>query len=1065
MSVATSKHAHTGRFFDAITRHPKKILTAGIVCIVATCAGLGQLVKDTSVNAFIPQDHPSIIASDRARDLFGLSDPVVVALQSSSESIFQPQHLTTISVLHEAIATLPNVRSDRVMSLESESSIIGYSDRIDVERYADDVAPDDREAAQRLRARWRSMPPHIGTLASDDGRGAIIIAELLDEHAAGATYAAIMQLLETTSLNGLEAHVAGQGAVVGHLSSTIDTDSRVLQPMIFVTVLAILFIAFRTAAAVGLPVLIIVGAAGGAIGLMAYSGISYYAITSALPVILVAVAVADTIHILTAYYVQRAQASSAKPEAVRASIIDTMTSMLRPITLTTLTTMAGFIGIAVAEIMPPIIYFAIYAAVGVALAWVYSIILLPCVMTLVRPKPSPLFARWTEQRQDRIARTFTAIGTAAAQRPVTTLALAGLVIAIAVLGATQLRVDRALVEGFKPSAAIRIADETINREFAGTAFLDVMVRADSEEGLLTAAAMQRISALQTYMESLPRMQHTMAITDYISLLHQAMEEQPAPAGSRPLPDQDAAIAQYLLVYEASGDPTDFEEEIDGNYQTALVRGVMNTRYFSEERYAVDALSAYIDEHLSSDGLSAELTGRVNVRYHWMVRLAEHHAMGVVLSLALVFAIAAFLFRSLSAGLVSVLPVSITVLCLYGVMGWLEIYLEPATTMFAAISLGVGVDFAIHLVARLRDALRSSDGDVLQAIELAMPETARACFFNAVALGVGFSVLMFSELLTLKRFGGMVAIAAALSFVWALILVPALYGLAAKVKALHSDGLRNAAGTSTSALLLLALAVFTPDPAQAEATAPQPTLSGTDIAQAMNERPDGDYVVRQIAMSMTNKRGQERTREAMILRARTDTERRTLIVYLGPKSVRETAFLGYDYSAAGKDDDQWLYLPAMRKIRRIPASDRGDYFLGTDFTYEDMQSELKFDLDDYDFSSTGLSADGSTWHLSGVPKSKAIAKALGYGGFSAEVDAVSWIPRRIEFSDTKNKRLKTIAVARSEQIDGIWTAMEIEASNHQTSHVTRFNYEDVSYPDTLPAELFVANSLRRGVPQL
>lgn len=1063
MSAKELQPTRSERFFDTITRYPKTILLAGVIAIVATCAGLAQLVKDTSVNAFIPQDHPSIIASDAARDIFGLSDPVVVALQADT-SIFKVAHLQTVAMLHEAIAELPNVRDDRVMSLASESSITGYSDRIDVERYLDDL--EDRAAVDGLRARWQSMPPHIGTLVSDNGRGAVIVAELHDEHAAGATYEAILQLLDAAPLAGLEAYVAGQGAVVGHLSSTIDADSRVLQPMIFLTVLAILFIAFRTAAAVGLPVLIIIGAAGGAIGLMAYNGIAYYAITSALPVILVAVAVADTIHILTAYYVLRAEQEADDPEAVRALIVAAMVNMVRPITLTTLTTMAGFIGIAVAEIMPPIIYFAIYAAVGVLLAWVYSIIVLPCVMTLVRPKPSPLFAHWSAERQDRIARAFTSVGRTAARRPVLTLTLAAVVISTAVVGATQLRVDRALVEGFKPDAAIRIADEAINREFAGTSFLDVIVRADSADGLLTADAMERLSALQAHMESLPRMQHTMAITDYISLLHQAMEQQPASSGQRPLPADDAAIAQYLLVYEASGDPTDFEEEIDGNYQTALVRGVMNTRYFSEERLAVESLQTYIDTHLNGDGLTAELTGRVNVRYHWMVRLAEHHAMGVGLSLLLVLTIAAMLFRSLAAGLVSVVPVSITVLCLYGVMGWFEIYLEPATTMFAAISLGVGVDFAIHLVARLRDALRTTAGNMQQAIEMAMPETARACFFNAVALGVGFSVLLFSELLTLKRFGGMVAIAAGLSFVWALILVPALYGLAARLRALRSDTQGRSLGTSSAALVLISLVLLHAPDSSAEITETS-TLTGSDIAERMNARTDGDYVVRQIAMSMTNKRGQERTREALILRAQTATERRTLIVYLGPKSVRETAFLGYDYSAAGTADDQWLYLPAMRKIRRIPSSDRGDYFLGTDFTYEDMQSELKFDLDDYDFSTTGrvTTEGGEHYQLSGVPKTKAIAKALGYGGFTAQVDAASWIPTRIEFMDRKNKPLKTIQVQELALVDGIWTALAIEASNHQTGHVTRFNYKDVRYPETLPAELFVANSLRRGVPQL
>ncbi|MDZ7784759.1 MAG: MMPL family transporter [Halioglobus sp.] len=476
----------------------------------------------------------------------------------------------------------------------------------------------------------------------------------------------------------------------------------------------------------------------------------------------------------------------------RQLVIAAMVDIAPPITLTTLTTMAGFLGIGLADIMPPIKYFAYFAMVGVALAWLFSVTVFPNLIVLTRPSPSRALAGFNRTGPDRLTRTFTAVGAFTARRVWLCCALCLALAAIALTGASRLQIDRALVEGFKPHAPIRIADGVINEHFAGTAFLDVMVRADKPGGLLRADSMRRIRSLQEYMETLPHVEKTVAITDYIGLLHKAVNNLPDDAARRPLPASDDAVAQYLLVYEASGDPTDFEEEIDTDYQTALVRGYMNSRRYSREIPTVKALQHYVDREFAGGELDASLSGRVNVRYHWLQRLADTHFLGVALSLGFVFLVATLLFRRLSTGLIAVLPVTLTVLILYGAMGTLGIYLEPATTMFAAISIGVGVDFAIHLVDRFEHALREED-DIHAAVVRAMPETSRACFFNALALGLGFSVLLFSDLLTLMRFGGLVAVAACASFVSALLTVPTLMALREKLRQAATAAGKTVAG--------------------------------------------------------------------------------------------------------------------------------------------------------------------------------------------------------------------------------------------------------------------------------
>lgn len=1040
-------------FFRSLVNAPRLTVCLGLLLILGTATGLTRLYKDTSVDAFIPADHPSLLANDRTAEVFGLTEPIAVAVMAAEgESIFNARALALIADLTEAISDLPNVRADRVVSLATESSIRGEDGSLLVDAYL--PAGINPPAIEDLARRWRNMPPHVNSLVAADESGAVIMAELVDSGAAAETYEAVQQLvaaLPATATEGHEILIAGPGAVSGFLSSYIDQDARVLQPVVFLLIMLFLYVAFRSGRALLGPLLVVAGSAGGALGVMAWQGVAYFAITNALPVILVSISVADAIHVLSAYYQLRARRPSMP---LREAIVLTMTEMSRPITLTTLTTMAGFVGIGVASIMPPIQYFAWYATLGVALAWLFSIVVLPAVMMLLRLQPSPAFSAWRQQKPDRLGELLARIGAIGAAHPGQVLAVFAGLLVFAALGAAQLRVDRSQVENFATDEPIRIADERINEAFAGTAFLDVIVDVDGQGDLLERGRMQGIAELQAYMETLPHVAKTVSIVDYLSLLHYALEER-TPAEVRLLPEADGALYQYLLVYEASGDPTDFEEEIDPEYQTALVRGVLDTPLYSDSVATVEALEAYLETGLAA-GLKGTVAGDVNVSYHWMSRLEATYFVGVGLSLVLVLIMSMLAFRSVGAGLVSVVPVAFTVLLLYGLMGYLDIYLEPATSMFAAISVGVGVDFAIHLVDRLRLALRLQGGDLAAAVALAMPGTARACFFNASALGVGFSVLLLSDLPMLQRFGGLVSVAAFASFLCALIIVPALYAAGLKFARRLSGG----AGITVSlvGLAVLTGAILIASPLQAS------QLTGIEVAERVAARAEGEAASRTIQMTLTDRRGRVRQREAIVLKLNEPTLDATRISYLAPKSVRGVTFLSRELEEKARDD-RWLYLPATRKVRRIPASDRGDYFLGTDFTYEDVQSDLKFDVADYRFRYEGSEQRRGALlhHISGDPVSQATARALGYGAFEAWVDPTCWMPVEIRFFDLKGQALKTIHVRDVRQVSGIWTAHEVEAVNHRTGHETLFRYRAVSYPESLPADYFDSTRLSQALP--
>ncbi len=236
-----------------------------------------------------------------------------------------------------------------------------------------------------------------------------------------------------------------------------------------------------------------------------------------------------------------------------------------------------------------------------------------------------------------------------------------------------------------------------------------------------------------------------------------------------------------------------------------------------------------------------------------------------------------------------------------------------------------------------------------------------------------------------------------------------------------------------------------------------------IIQKVVSVPEGEYATSDLTMKMVDRRGKERIRHTVNYRKYYGEEKRTVLFYTDPSNVKGTGFLTYDYPQSDVDDDQWLYLPALRKVRRISASDRGDYFLGTDFTYEDIKQSGKIDPRDYHFSLIGEEKnDGrESYLLAAQAVDNKVAKELGYSKLTLQVDASNWVITKIDYWDPKGKKLKTYTASDVAMIDGIWTRQTMEVHNHLTGHYTHFSFKNVDYQSAVSDRKFSVQALSRG----
>lgn len=1048
---------HTAQtFFRWVTSRSKSILALSLLAMVLAAAQLPSLVKDARTDAFIPADHPALHYREQVRETFGLHDPMVIAIVNDGPNgVFTPHSLGLVHWITQELALIPNVDPERITSLATENRVQGTAEGMVIEPFLEPL-PATPTAAAQVRGAVMSFPLYVGTLVARDGSATLVVVELLDEMLADATYSAVQELLQRAPVSDETLLVAGEAAVGGYWSAVIDRDSRRLQPYAALVILLTLAFAFRTPRGALLPMLVVGATVAGTLGTMAALGVPYFAITNALPVILIGIAVADSIHIFSRYYEEQARSPGADAPTL---VVRTMVGMWRPVTLTSLTTMAGFFGIAVSSQMPPMAYFGWFALLGVGIALVYSLLLLPAALALLAPRGSPVFRLAADARPDPIARLLTAVGAMAGRWAGTICALALVLTAAGILAATQLEVDRSRIANINTGDPLHVADREINQRFNGTSYIDIVIDTQKEEGLFEPEQLKRIERLQAHVATLPHVQGSTSLADHLKQINRAMNGDRN--GSYHLPRSADLTAQYLLLHAATGDPTALQQVVDYGYRTANVRAFLNSDLWSDGRAAVEAIQGYLDTEFADTRATTALSGRVTLDYHWLRDLGADHFGSVLLALALVWMVASLTFRSAAAGTLATVPVTFAVLLVYGAMAALGLTLEPATSMFAAIAIGLGVDFSIHTLERLIELMRERGHSAEEALALLFPSTGRALLFNFAAIFFGFSVLLTSELPTIARFGALVAVAVLNGFVAGLLLLPALV-VFLRPRFLQPPAPATARGSGVA--LSLAAVFFAGLVLPGGSPRAEPLPSGDEIAQRIDQRDDGGRQVQVLRMVLTDRSGAQRIRDTRVFREEFEGDKRTAIFFTGPKRLQGTGFLTWDYDDPARADDQWLYLPAARRVRRISASDRGDYFLGTDFTYEDVKKQTKLALEDYDFEAFGVEeVDGmETYLLAAVPKNQDISRELGYSRVLARVRPDIWMPVMVEYTDIAGNPLKTVRISEIRQHQGIWTPFRIEAENHKTGHHSLFEYLEVSYEEPVDPVLLTTQGLQRGL---
>ena len=258
---------------------------------------------------------------------------------------------------------------------------------------------------------------------------------------------------------------------------------------------------------------------------------------------------------------------------------------------------------------------------------------------------------------------------------------------------------------------------------------------------------------------------------------------------------------------------------------------------------------------------------------------------------------------------------------------------------------------------------------------------------------------------------------------------------------------------TRALVIIALT--TAFPAWPDTASP-----GQTLAEQIIHRPANEGRIGEMHFTMTDKNGRTRQREAVLVHSDADTSVKIAIHFTAPAAIADTAFLSHDNS--GSVDETWLFLPATERVRRLPSSDRGDAFMGTDLSYGDVKDNFKFQLEDWTFSGGDQENEDGLLILSGIAKDQAV-RETGYGAFTALVDSNTLFPMEVIYEDADGQLLKKVTVLDQDKIEGAWTAMHFRAENLQTGHQTDIQLKNVRCEPDLDSDLLDPDFLDDGAP--
>ena len=735
-------------------RRPLPVLALLAAGTLLAAAGLFRLELRTDGAAIYPQGSPVVERTLADRATFEEPEQVILLVTSrpGGPPLESPRGFRFLAGAQEELQKLPGVPPLGVRSLASliEPPRPGP---LEIRTFLEEI-PDDPAAFAALVRRIREVPLASGLLLSPDGRTAAVYV-FVAPAAGRRELIADLERWAATRDAPFDLRITGPVAAEAELGEEVLRDLARLVPVMVAVVALLLWLSLRTPGGVLVPLAQVLATLAWTLGLMGWAGVPVTLVTTILPVLLMAMSITDEIHLLERLQHRLAEVPPdvAPRERLRRAAEASYADLVRPLVLTSLTTMAGFFSFLASSIAP-LRHLGLFAGLGLLLAMTFTFSLVPALMAALPPG-------WTERRGRSREPGLSALERLLARRGRALALGGGLLLLAALPGLFLLRVQDSWIANFDPRSALVTAERDFNRAFWGSYRFDVVLEGDRRL-FHTPRGVALLEEVDRIAREAP---HVGGVLSPLQLFEAGAGFYGHPLPVSALPpleiERIGALAEILTLR------VDLRHYLTPDAGAARARLFVRDADYERGR----ELRAWLEERLAGKGARFHLSGDVPTGLEVVGAIVGNQLRSIGWTAAQIGLMLLIAVRRPRLAAALLFPVLAAALLLFAALGYAGVPLGIATSMFAALTLGAGVDFALHCshAYRRESAGRSHEEAVLATLRTA----GRGLLWNALVLAFGFSVLAVSTIRPNASLGLLLAAAMLVSYGATVVFLPEL----------------------------------------------------------------------------------------------------------------------------------------------------------------------------------------------------------------------------------------------------------------------------------------------------
>jgi uncharacterized protein len=573
----------------------------------------------------------------------------------------------------------------------------------------------------------------------------------------------------------LEYYPVGNAPMITVFMEMMEEMGPLFGGMILIMIVLLWYL-FRSLSAVLWPISIVILSSVWSIGLSGWLGATITSMISLTVLLVLAVGIADAIHIISGYLIFRKEGQDHN-----AALTNAFEKAALPCLLTTITTMVGMLALSTSSISH-IQVFGYMSAIGVFFAFIFTVYLLPLMLDLLAPvsKKRPYSEgkkiKWIPDFSIVIQKALDKVLPIVKKSPGFVIGVFALLFGLCIYGATQVKIDSNLIEQTKAGSDLRIRYEVVDTHMAGTQNMEIYFDLQQENALKDPMVLKAIDQLQNTIEQ--KYSHlvarTFSLADIVKDTYQVLNE-----GKKEMyliPDNPRVLSQTLFMFN-NANPVDRRKLVSDNYSKSHISVQLynagSFEYISFfKNVQTDIERAFLDVHQQYPGSDISITGGLAL----MMQLADYISWSQIKSLAMVIAtisiLLIFIFGTKRIGLMSIIPNLIPATLTFGLLGLFGIPLDSDTIIIAPVIIGIAVDDTIHFITHYRGEILKTPS-IYKALLNTIKEVGQAITFTTLILGLSFFIMTFSTNTSLIKVGIFGSLAIFVALLCDLFLLPAL----------------------------------------------------------------------------------------------------------------------------------------------------------------------------------------------------------------------------------------------------------------------------------------------------